>query len=132
MNNVNLIGRLTNDPDVRYTNGQDGQMAIARYTLAVDRIGEGADFIRCVAFRKNGEFAEKYLHKGMKVGVSGRIQTGSYDDKDGKKVYTTDVIVNQHDFCERKGESEQQENTNGDEFMKIPDNVDDSGLPFNF
>ena len=131
MNSVNLIGRLTADPDVRYTtNGEP--MAIARYTLAVDGIKERTDFIRCVAFGKAGEFAEKYLSKGLKVGISGRIQTGSYKDNDGKMVYTTDIIVNQHTFCEKKGTSEQPENKNSDEFMKIPDNVDDSGLPFNF
>ena len=130
MNNVNLIGRLTNDPEISYK----GDMAIARYTLAVDRLGEGTDFIRCVAFRKNGEFAEKYLHKGMKIGVSGRIQTGSYDGKDGKKVYTTDIVVNAHYFCESKNSTEtvQKSEQKDDEFMKIPDNVDDSGLPFNF
>ena len=133
MNNVNLIGRLTKDPDVTYTNGQNGQMAIARYTLAVDRIKEGTDFIRCVAFGSTGEFAEKFLHKGMKVGVSGRIQTGSYDDKDGKKVYTTDVIVNSHTFCEKKDDNVHvSEQKTDDGFMQIPDNVDNSGLPFNF
>ena len=90
MNKAILIGRLTKDPEVRYT--QQNQTCIARYTLAVDRIKEGADFIPCVAFGKGGEFAEKYFRKGMKVAVEGRIQTGSYD-KNGQKVYTTDVIV---------------------------------------
>ena len=132
MNNVNLIGRLTDEPNVTYTNGQNGQMAIARYTLAVDRIKEGTDFIRCVAFGSTGQFAEKFLHKGMKIGVSGRIQTGSYDDKNGKKVYTTDVIVNSHTFCEKKDDNVQVSEQKNDDFMKIPDNVDDSGLPFNF
>ena len=132
MNSVNLIGRLTADPDVRYTtNGEP--MAIARYTLAVDGIKERTDFIRCVAFGKAGEFAEKYLSKGLKVGISGRIQTGSYKDNDGKMVYTTDIIVNQHTFCESKKEDNVQvSEQKSDEFMKIPDNVDDSGLPFNF
>ncbi|MBP3737216.1 MAG: single-stranded DNA-binding protein, partial [Lachnospiraceae bacterium] len=97
MNRVVLMGRLTRDPDVRYTQG-DNPMAIARYTLAVDRrrtrAGEenSADFISCVAFGKSGEFAEKYLHKGTKIAVSGRIQTGSDTNKDGVKVYTTDVV----------------------------------------
>lgn len=131
MNSVNLIGRLTKDPEVTYANGQNGQMAIARYTLAVDRIGEGTDFIRCVAFGKTGEFAEKHLSKGAKIGISGRIQTGSYENKQtGQKVYTTDIVVNQHTFCEsKKDENEQKKD---DEFMQIPDNVDDAGLPFNF
>ena len=134
MNSVNLIGRLTKDPDVTYANGQNGQMAIARYTLAVDRFGKDTDYIRCVAFGKTGEFAEKHLTKGLKIGISGRIQTGSYDDKDGKKVYTTDIVVNAHYFCESKNSTEtvQKSEQKDDEFMNIPDNVDDTGLPFNF
>lgn len=93
------MGRLTNDPDIRNT--QDGKM-IARYTLAVDRRGKdnGADFIRCTAFDRAAEFAARYLHKGTKIGVIGRIHTDSYTDRDGKKVYTTDVTVNEHHFCE--------------------------------
>ena len=104
MNRVVLMGRLTRDPDVRYSQG-DQPMAIARYTLAVDRRrgrsndGENsADFISCVAFGKAGEFAEKYFHKGTKIAVSGRIQTGSYVNKDGVKVYTTDVVVDDQEF----------------------------------
>lgn len=102
------IGRLTADPEIRYSQG-DNATCIARYRLAVDRKykkdgdTQTADFISCVAFGKNGEFAEKYLHKGMKIGVEGRIQTGSYQDKDGKTVYTTDVVVESHDFCESRG-----------------------------
>jgi single-strand DNA-binding protein len=103
MNKVILIGRLTDNPEVRYSNKGDEALAVARYRLAVDRIGEGADFISCVAFGKQGEFAEKYLKKGTKVAVEGRIQTGSYE-KDGKKVYTTDIVVVRHEFCERRSE----------------------------
>lgn len=107
MNRVTLIGRLTRDPDIRYTQGQDGQICVARYTLAVDRRrrAEGeqsADFISCVAFGRSGEFAEKYLHKGMKIAISGRIQTGSYTNRDGVKVYTTDVVIEDQEFCESK------------------------------
>ena len=99
MNKVILMGRLTKDVETRYT--QDG-LAVSRYTLAVDRVGKdkGADFISCVAFGKAGEFAEKYLAKGTKVAIAGRIQTGSYTNKDGQKVYTTDVIAESHYFCE--------------------------------
>ena len=136
------MGRLTADPEVRYTNGNE-PMAIARYTLAVDRRykkeGEQtADFIRCVAFGKNGQFAEKYLHKGIKIVVEGRIQTGSYQDKDGKKVYTTDIVVEAHDFAESKNSNGNEQTPppapepQQSERMEIPDNVDDSGLPFNF
>ena len=107
MNKVVLIGRLTRDPEVRYTQGNE-PMCIARYSLAVDRRfkreGEQeADFINCVAFGRNGEFAEKYLHKGMKIAATGRIQTGSYTNKDNQKVYTTDVVIEEHEFCESKG-----------------------------
>ena len=132
MNKVILIGRLTKDVETRYS----GETAVARYTLAVDRKfkreGEAtADFINCVAFGKSGEFAEKYLKKGMKIAVTGRIQTGSYTDKDGKKVYTTDVIVEEHEFCESKGSSEQvptiKPDANG--FVSIPD-VEEEELPF--
>ena len=109
MNKVILMGRLTRYPEVRYTQGEQ-PMAIARYSLAVDRRfarnnQEGqqtADFISCVAFGKNGEFAEKYLHKGTKIVVEGRIQTGSYTNKDGVKVYTTDVVVESQEFAESK------------------------------
>ena len=106
MNKVCLCGRLTKDPDVRYSQGENST-CIARYSLAVDRRGKEkeADFISCVAFGKSGEFAEKYLKKGTKILVSGRIQTGSYE-KDGKKVYTTDVVVEEHYFCEGKSSGE--------------------------
>lgn len=108
MNNVILIGRLCADPETRYTQGET-TMAVSKYTIAVDRRGKdkGTDFIRCVAFGKNGEFAEKYLTKGMKIAIIGHIQTGSYQDKDGRKVYTTDVIVDQQEFCESKKAQEE-------------------------
>ena len=126
MNKVALIGRLTRDPDVRYSQGGE-PMAIARFTLAVDRRTKNrdADFISCVAFGKNGEFVEKYFHKGMKVAVIGRIQTGSYDSKDGHKVYTTDVICEELDFCESK----QKQNADADGFMNIPDEIEEE-MPF--
>lgn len=136
MNHICLIGRLTADPEVRYTQGEK-PMAVARYTLAVDRPrkAEGqqvADFIRCVAFGKTAEFAEKYLHKGEKIALNGRIQTGSFDDKDGKKVYTTDIVVNSHYFCESAGNAPARKaTTDEDGFMQIPDGVGDEGLPFN-
>jgi single-strand DNA-binding protein len=133
MNKVILMGRLTRDPDVRYSQG-DSSMAIARYTLAVDRRGrsnaEGqtADFISVVAFGKSGEFAEKYLHKGTKVVVSGRIQTGSYTNKDGVKVYTTDVVAEDQEFAESK--KTETPNISSDEgFLNVPD-TDDEELPF--
>lgn len=143
------MGRLTRDPDVSYVTNANGQIAIARYSLAVDRKfkrqGEQqADFIRCVAFGKSGEFAEKYFHQGTKIVVEGRIQTGNYQDKDtGKTVYTTDIVVESQEFAESKSASENNSSVNtqptpqpmpenDDGFMKIPDNVDDSGLPFNF
>lgn len=108
MNKVELTGRLTRDPDIRQSQTQSGEnMIIARYTLAVDRRvkreeGQTADYIPCVAFGKNGEFAEKYLRQGIKIGVVGRIQTGSYTDRDGKKVYTVEVVVEEHEFEETK------------------------------
>lgn len=110
MNKVILMGRLTRDPDVRYTEGENS-LAIARYSLAVDRRfkkeGEAsADFINCVAFGKSAEFAEKYLKKGIKIAVVGRIQTGSYTNKEGQKVYTTDVVVEEQEFAESKASSE--------------------------
>lgn len=137
MNKWNGIGRLTRDVDVRYSQG-DNPTCVARYTLAVDRKykreGEqSADFINCVAFGKAGEFAEKYLHKGMKVAVSGRIQTGSYTDREtGKTVYTTDIVVEEHYFCESKGSNEAPTPTPAPEsdFMDIPEGVVDE-LPFN-
>ena len=156
MNKVILMGRLTRDPDISYTTSNGNQMAIARYTLAVDRRfkrdGEQtADFIRCVTFGKNGEFAEKYLKQGIKIVVEGRIQTGSYQDKEGRTVYTTDVVVENQEFAESKAASERNINnsmpmpdepasanvtgnvpSSNDGFMNIPDNIDNSELPFNF
>ena len=110
MNKVIIMGRLTRDPDIRYSQSTEGSNAIARYTVAVDRRrrtnGDGteqtADFIGCVAFGRSAEFAEKYLHQGTKVIVTGRIQTGSYTNKDGQKVYTTEVIVEEQEFAESK------------------------------
>ena len=142
MNKVILMGRLTRDPDVRYSAGEK-QMSIARYTLAVDRRfkrdGEpDADFIGCVAFGKSAEFAEKYLKQGTKVCVTGRIQTGSYTNKDGVKVYTTDVVIEDCEFAESKNASANsgfsqarpEPEAAGDGFMNIPDGVEDEGLPF--
>ena len=133
------MGRLTRDPEVRYTQG-DNAMAIARYSLAVDRRfkrdGEpDADFINCVAFGKSGEFAEKYLKKGTKVAVVGRIQTGSYTNKDGQKVYTTDVVVEEQEFAESKNSGSSDNNQSAPankntDFMNIPDGIDEE-LPFN-
>lgn len=132
LNKVILCGRLTKDPDVRYSQGENA-MCIARYNLAVDRRGKDkeADFISCVAFGKSGEFAEKYLKKGMKIIVSGRIQTGNYTDKEsGKKIYTTDVVVEEHEFCESKKDSDAPSNpANDEEFMTVPDGQE-SLLPF--
>jgi len=130
------MGRLVADPEIRYTQGEN-QTCVARYRLAVDRKyhkeGEQtADFISCVAFGKNGEFAEKYLHKGMKILVAGRIQTGSYTNKDGQKVYTTDIVVEEHDFCESKGASGEASAPSTPEdagFMSIPDGIE-GDLPF--
>jgi single-strand DNA-binding protein len=136
MNKCILMGRLVKDPDVRYSQGQES-MAIARYTLAVDRAikkdrEQTADFISCVAFGKNGEFAEKYLHKGTKIAIEGRIQTGSYE-KDGHKVYTTDIVVEHHEFCESRNASGTSGNSapDADGFVNVPDSVDDEALPFN-
>lgn len=147
MNRVELTGRLTRDPEIHY-GGQNGDFCIASYTIAVDREyakedEQDADFVRCKALGKRGEFVEKYLCKGMKVGVCGRIQTGSYDDKEtGKKVYTTDVLVEQHEFLESKAANESHRaeagtgtgesnpaKTDDDGFMNIPDNIDEE-LPF--
>ena len=146
MNKVILMGRLTRDPDVRYSQGEQA-MAIARFSLAIDRRfkreGEAtADFINCVAFGKIGEFIERYTHQGTKLVVEGRIQTGSYTNKDGVKVYTTDVVVENCEFAESKaaatgngGGGYQAARPNpvsaGDGFMNIPDGVEDEGLPFN-
>ena len=164
MNRVILMGRLTRDPEVRYSQGERS-MAIARYTLAVDRRGrrnqdgnseQTADFINCVAFDRAGEFAERYFRQGMRVLVSGRIQTGSYVNKDGQKVYTTDIIVDDQEFADSKGQGGDNSSFGGgnsygggnrggyqqatrpapssaigDGFMNIPDGVEDEGLPFN-
>ncbi|MEE1442491.1 MAG: single-stranded DNA-binding protein, partial [Blautia sp.] len=138
MNKVVLMGRLTRDPEVRYTQG-DNPTAIARYTLAVDRRfkreGETtADFISCVTFGKLAEFAEKYFQQGLKVIISGRIQTGSYTNKEGRKVYTTDVVIEEQDFAESKGVAKESNRGNvpaagqptedADGFMNIPDGID--------
>ena len=129
MNKVILCGRLTKDPDVRYTQGEKST-CVARYTLAVDRRTKEkeTDFINIVAFGKAGEFAEKYLKKGMKILVTGRIQTGSYTDKEGKKVYTTDVVAEDQEFCESKKDNESAPAEN-QEFMHIPEN-EQMELPF--
>lgn len=148
MNKVILMGRLTRDPDVRYSQGENA-LAVARFSLAVDRRfkrpGEpDADFINCVAFGKTAEFTEKYIKQGTKVAAVGRIQTGSYTNKEGQKVYTTDVVVEELEFAESKGnQSNAGTNTDpqstsrqaptqavGDGFMDIPDGIDEE-LPFN-
>lgn len=150
MNKAILIGRLTRDPEVRYSQGENST-AVARFTLAVDRrfrkAGEQGetDFISCVAFGKQAEFVEKYFRQGMKMVLSGRIQTGSYTNKDGQKVYTTDVIAEDIEFAESKGSSgdagfpsngvrrdykPEPGTAIGDGFMNIPDGIDEE-LPFN-
>ena len=148
MNKVILMGRLTRDPEVRYSQGEN-PTAIARYTLAVDRRfnrnndDQSADFIGCVAFGRAGEFAEKYFRKGTKIAVTGRIQTGSYTNKDGVRVYTTDVVVEEQEFAESKNSSAGAEggytggssrapepSGAGDGFMNIPDGIAEE-LPFN-
>ncbi|MDK2966054.1 single-stranded DNA-binding protein [Lacrimispora sp.] len=146
MNRVILMGRLTRDPEVRYSQGER-TMAIARYTLAVDRRGRKsqdgneitADFINCVSFDKTGEFAEKYFHQGMRVLVTGRVQTGSYINKDGIKVYTFEVIVDEQEFADSKNaaagsgqplQRPEPAGAIGDGFMNIPDGLDDPDLPF--
>ena len=138
MNKVVLMGRLTRDPEVRYSQGERS-MAIAKYTLAIDRrktqqnSDPGADFIKCVAFDRAGEFAEKYFRQGLRVLISGHLQTGSYTNKDGQKVYTTDVIVESQEFADsrRDGSGAGSRGSKDDDFMNIPDNVEDEGLPFN-
>lgn len=135
MNKVILSGRLCADPDVRYSEVRGEQMAVASYRLAVNRIkADETDFITCVAFGKAGEFAEKYLKKGTKMLISGRIQTGSYTNQDNQKVYTTNVIIETQEFCESKKNSENNEAQEPQEeasegFMTIPDNAADD-LPF--
>lgn len=138
MNKVILMGRLTRDPDVRYSSG-DGSTAVARYTLAVDRRfhrdGDAtADFIGCVAFGCQAEFTEKYLRQGTKIAITGRIQTGRYTNREGRKVYTTDVVVEEQEFAEGKNAERPREQgatpqTNTDGFMTIPDGVDED-IPF--
>jgi len=148
MNKVVLVGRLVRDPEVRYSQGDNGT-AVARYTIAVDRRfkrdGEPtADFIPCTVFGKSGEFAEKYFRQGMRIAISGRIQTGSYTNREGVKVYTTDVIVDEQEFAQNRDENAgsasfgqtQYSTPNkpsldaGDGFMNIPDGIDEE-LPFN-
>ena len=143
MNKAILMGRLTRDPNVRYTQGAEST-CVARYTLAVDRRvkqegQQSADFISCVAFGRNGEFAEKYLKQGSKIVVTGHIQTGSYTNRDGNKVYTTDIVIEEQEFAESKAAAERnqqqepqpQPQTETDEsgFMNIPDGLDEE-LPF--
>ena len=151
MNKVILMGRLTRDPEVRYSAGENA-LAIARYTLAVDRRfrrdGEAsADFISCVSFGRTAEFAEKYFRQGLKIAVTGRIQTGSYTNREGQKVYTTEVVVEDQEFAESKSASAGSDNGGyrpamsqsrpepasavASGFMNIPDGVEDEGLPFN-
>ena len=144
MNKVILMGRLTRDPEVRYSQGER-TMTLAKYTLAVDRRGrrsqdgneQTADFLNCVAFDRAGEFAEKYFRQGMRVLISGRIQTGSYINKDGIKVYTTDIIVEDQEFADSKGAASggqtngRPEPADADRFVNIPDNLEDDSLPFN-
>lgn len=142
MNSVILSGRLTRDPDIHYSQSAEGQRVCARYTLAVDRIyskeNQQTDFINCVEFGKLAEFAEKYFHKGIKLIIRGRIQTGSYTNREGVKVYTTDVIVESHEFAESKKVSEQNNNSpvqndvpevGSDGFAAIPDDLQEE-LPF--
>lgn len=139
MNKVILMGRLTRDPEVRCTQGEQAT-AVARYTLAVDRRGKNqensADFIQCVAFGKAGEFAERYLHKGTKIVLTGRIQTGSYTNKEGQRVYTTDIVAEDQEFAESKNAESSgtysnqpapAPQQNDDEFMSVDEN---SELPF--
>lgn len=145
MNRVILCGRLTREPEIRYSQTANGSMAVARYTLAVDRTFKKeceptADFISCIAFGKNGEFAEKYLHQGTKIIVEGRWQTGNYTNKDRQKVYTNDCVVERHEFCESKNSSMQQGTQDNPQpmpnaeaeggWMNIPDGIDEE-LPFN-
>ena len=153
MNYVVLMGRLTQDPELRYSRGEE-PIAVASYVLAVDRRGrkeeqgkQTADFLRCITFGRGAEFADKYFQKGQRVLVSGRIQTGSYTNREGQKVYTTDIVVDNQEFADSKGAGgETQGNyqtgnsqgsgkkngdASGEGFMNIPDGVEDEGLPFN-
>lgn len=130
MNNVSLVGRLTRDPEIKATNSGS---SYARFSIAVDRRGKdaGTDFINIVAFGKTSEFIERYFRKGQRIGINGRIQTGSYEGKDGKKVYTFDVIAENVEFVESKSASASATPANDDGFVNIPDGVEDPGLPFN-
>lgn len=133
MNIVVLMGRLTKDPETRYTQGAE-PMAVTRYTLAVDRRfkqgDQTADFISCVCFRKAAEFAEKYFRQGMRVTVSGRIQTGSYTNKDGQKVYTTEVVVDNQEFADAKREEKKQDpEIPENDFVGVPEGFEEE-LPF--
>ncbi len=143
MNKVILMGRLTRDPEVRYSQGENAT-AVARYTLAVARKfnrenEQNADFINCIAFGRAGEFAERYLTKGTKIAISGRIQTGSYTNKDGVRIYTTDIVIEEQEFAESKRSSNNGNASNSDAFtpnyaddgfMNVPDGIDEE-LPFN-
>ncbi len=127
MNKVILMGRLTKEPEVRYTNGND-PLCIARYTLAVDRRynrteEENTDFIRCVAFGKSGEHAEMYFHKGTKIAITGRIQTGSYTDRNGQKIFTTEIVVEEQEFAESKSTEQARLNkaSSEDSYLEAPD-----------
>ena len=130
MNNVSLVGRLTRDPEIKTTNSGS---SYARFSIAVDRRGKdaGTDFINIVAFGKTSEFIERYFRKGQRIGINGRIQTGSYEGKDGKKVYTFDVIAENVEFVESKSASSSATPAYADGFVNIPDGVEDPGLPFN-
>lgn len=153
MNYVVLMGRLTQDPELRYSQGEE-PIAVASYVLAVDRRGrkeeqgkQTADFLRCITFGRGAEFADKYFQKGQRVLVSGRIQTGSYTNREGQKVYTTDIVVDNQEFADSKGtggegqgnyqtgnqqgSGKKSSDASGEGFMNIPDGVEDEGLPFN-
>lgn len=134
MNNCIFVGRLTKDPEIRYTEAQT-PLAVARYKLAVDRENrdsgqQAADFLSFVAFGKTAEFVEKYLKKGTKIAVTSRAQSGSYTNKDGTKVYYTEFLAQKHEFVESKRESNQEPQPSGDDFMQLPDDMDEE-LPFN-
>lgn len=135
MNKVILMGRLTREPEIRYSQGQDQTTCIARYSIAVERRfkkqgdNQTADFINCVVFGRGAEFAENYLHQGTKIVVVGRIQTGSYTNKDGKRIYTTDVVVEEQEFAESKSNSTHGDSQgDGNGFINVPDDAED--LPF--
>lgn len=137
MNKVILVGRLTRDPEIRYSQGEDS-MVVGRYTIAINRRvkpdqEQTADFLRCIVFGRSAEFAEKYFRQGMRIAVSGRIQTGSYVNKEGIKVYTTEIVVEEQEFAESKAEAEgrpfHESTTNADGFMNVPDGLDED-LPF--